>query len=58
MTGSGVHGALLVLEQHSFTSDSLATILNISTSAPLVRKHLATELALLLSGRAEEGYEL
>ena len=44
----------MVLEQNSFTSDSLAGILNIPTSAPLVRKHLATELALLLSGRVEE----
>ena len=56
MTGTGVHGALVVLEQNSFTSDSLAGILNIPTSAPLVRKHLATELALLLSGRVEERY--
>ena len=54
MTGTGVHGALVVLEQNSFTSDSLAGILNIPTSVPLLRKHLATELALLLSGRVEE----
>lgn len=58
LSGSGVHGALLVLEQNSFTSDSLATILNIPTSAPLVRKHLATELTLLLSGRADEGISM
>ena len=54
MTGTEVHGALVVLEQNSFTSDSLTGILNIPTSVPLVRKHLATELALLLSGRVEE----
>ena len=58
MTGTGEHGALVVLEQNSFTSDSLAGILNIPTSVPLVRKHLATELALLLSGRVEERYVL
>ena len=49
-----MHGALVVLEQNSFTSDSLAGILNIPTSVPLVHKHLATELALLLSGRVKE----
>ena len=53
-TGTGVHGALVVLEQSSFTSDSLAGVLNIPTSVPLVRRHLATELALLLSGQVKE----
>ena len=42
LTGTGVHGALVVLEQNSFTSDRLAGILNIPTSVPLVCKHLAT----------------
>ncbi|XP_065889802.1 kazrin-like isoform X1 [Dysidea avara] len=58
LTGTGVHGALVVLEQISFTSDSLAGMLNIPTSVPLVHKHLATELALLLSGRVEESISM
>ena len=52
LTGTGVHGALLALEQNSFTSDGLASVLNIPTSAPLVCKHLATEHSFTLEWKS------
>ncbi|XP_022254106.1 kazrin-like isoform X2 [Limulus polyphemus] len=44
---SGVHGALVVLE-HSFTADTMATALGIPTSKNIIRRHLTTELNNLI----------
>merc|ERR1712107_393057 len=40
LRGSGVHGALLVLEAR-FTADLLASLLSIPTSKSLLRRHLS-----------------
>lgn len=45
--GSGIHGALLVLEQ-SFTGDTLASCLGIPSSKHIVRKHLNSEFDNLI----------
>ncbi|KAI8795496.1 kazrin isoform X2 [Biomphalaria glabrata] len=44
---SGVHGAMMVLEP-SFNSDTLASILGIPPSKSYIRRHLATELEIIL----------
>ncbi|XP_076330128.1 kazrin-like isoform X2 [Tachypleus tridentatus] len=44
---SGVHGALVVLE-HSFSADTMATALGIPTSKNIIRRHLTTELNNLI----------
>jgi len=47
MRGSGVHGALLVLEPR-FTAELLATLLSIPQAKTLLRRHLATHFNQLL----------
>ncbi|XP_022244436.1 kazrin-like isoform X2 [Limulus polyphemus] len=47
LQGSGVHGALVVLEP-SFTADTMATALGIPGSKNIIRRHLTTELDNLI----------
>ncbi|XP_022246500.1 kazrin-like isoform X2 [Limulus polyphemus] len=47
LQGSGVHGALVVLEP-SFTADTMAMALGIPTSKNIIRRHLTTELDSLI----------
>ncbi|XP_076365473.1 kazrin-like isoform X1 [Tachypleus tridentatus] len=47
LQGSGVHGALVVLEP-SFTADTMATALGIPASKNIIRRHLTTELDNLI----------
>ncbi|XP_076306646.1 kazrin-like isoform X3 [Tachypleus tridentatus] len=47
LQGSGVHGALVVLET-SFTADTMAMALGIPTSKNIIRRHLTTELDSLI----------
>jgi hypothetical protein len=47
LRGSGVHGALLILEP-KFTADLLASILSIPSSKTLLRRHLSIHFASLV----------
>ena len=47
LRGSGVHGALMVLEP-MFTAETLASLLNIPVSKSLLRRHLSAKLDELL----------
>ena len=47
LRGSGVHGALLVLEKR-FTAELLAGVLSIPSSKTLLRKHLSLHIKDLL----------
>merc|ERR1712080_754880 len=47
LRGSGVHGALLVLEAR-FTADLLASLLSIPSSKSLLRRHLSIHVKALL----------
>ncbi|XP_077867159.1 liprin-beta-1-like [Saccoglossus kowalevskii] len=47
LRGSGVHGALLVLEP-SFTAETLATLLSIPPNKTLLRRHLTTHFVALV----------
>ncbi|RXG54482.1 Kazrin [Armadillidium vulgare] len=44
---SGIHGALVVLE-HSFSVETMATALGIQSSKSIIRRHLATEFENLI----------
>ncbi|XP_064198372.1 liprin-beta-1-like isoform X2 [Anguilla rostrata] len=52
LRGSGVHGALMVLEPR-FTVETLALLLNISPNKTLLRRHLATHFHLLVGTEAQ-----
>ena len=52
VTGSGLHGALLVFEQSLFTPEYFSSIIGIKASH--LRKHLHTELNSLLAAADEE----
>lgn len=47
LRGSGVHGALMILDPR-FTAESLAALLSIPTSKTLLRRHLATHFQSLV----------
>lgn len=47
LRGSGVHGALMILDPR-FTAESLAALLSIPTSKTLLRRHLATHFQSLI----------
>jgi len=47
LRGSGVHGALMVIEP-MFSSETLASLLNIPTNKTLLRRHLSAKLDELL----------
>jgi len=51
LRGSGVHGALLVLEAR-FTADLLASLLSIPTSKSLLRRHLSIHVKALCGQEA------
>ncbi|KAG7455900.1 hypothetical protein MATL_G00245990 [Megalops atlanticus] len=52
LRGSGVHGALMVLEPR-FTVETLALLLNIPPSKTLLRRHLVTHFHLLVGPDAQ-----
>lgn len=55
--GSGVHGALVVLES-SFNGDTMATALGIPPSRNMIRRHLTAELeSLVLPARYELSHQ-
>nr|XP_033784255.1 liprin-beta-2 isoform X8 [Geotrypetes seraphini] len=47
LRGSGVHGALIILEPR-FNSDTLAMLLNIPPQKTLLRRHLSTNFIMLI----------
>ncbi len=47
--GGGVHGALLFLERGHFTSDHLASIIQIPSGKGQLRRHLAGKMARLFT---------
>lgn len=47
LRGSGVHGALVIYE-HAFNSDLLATLLSIPTSKTLLRRHISIKFKFLI----------
>ncbi|CAN9498620.1 unnamed protein product [Ophioblennius macclurei] len=51
LRGSGVHGALIMLEPR-FSADSLALLLNISAQKTLLRRHLSTNFSGLVGALA------
>lgn len=54
---SGVHGALVVLE-HSFSAETMATALGIPSSKTIIRRHLATEFEnLIMPARYKLSFE-
>ncbi|KAM9764927.1 liprin-beta-2 isoform 2-T2 [Menidia menidia] len=53
LRGSGVHGALIILEPR-FSSETLALLLNIPPQKTLLRRHLATAFATLVGPQATQ----
>uniref|UniRef100_A0A673KP74 Liprin-beta-1-like n=1 Tax=Sinocyclocheilus rhinocerous TaxID=307959 RepID=A0A673KP74_9TELE len=52
LRGSGVHGGLMVLEPR-FNVETMALLLNIPPNKTLLRRHLATNLHLLIGSEAQ-----
>eukprot|EP00112_Aurelia_sp_Birch-Aquarium-sp1_P005105 Seg1580.3 transcript_id=Seg1580.3/GoldUCD/mRNA.D3Y31 product=Liprin-beta-1 protein_id=Seg1580.3/GoldUCD/D3Y31 len=57
LRGSGVHGALMILEPR-FNADTLANMLSISQSKTLLRRHLQSQFETLLSENCQKQKEL
>ncbi|KAJ8398886.1 hypothetical protein AAFF_G00417940 [Aldrovandia affinis] len=57
LRGSGVHGALMVLEPR-FTVETLALLLNIPPNKTLLRRHLATHFHLLVGADAQRSKQM
>ncbi|XP_061203277.1 liprin-beta-2 isoform X2 [Neopsephotus bourkii] len=53
LRGSGVHGALILLEPR-FNGDTLAMLLNIPPQKTLLRRHLTTNFNLLIGPEAQQ----
>uniref|UniRef100_A0A8C4N4P5 SAM domain-containing protein n=1 Tax=Eptatretus burgeri TaxID=7764 RepID=A0A8C4N4P5_EPTBU len=53
LRGSGVHGALMVLEPR-FTVETLASMLSIAPSKSLLRRHLSLNFCLLVGRAAQQ----
>jgi len=53
LRGSGVHGALMVLEPR-FNADTLANLLSIPNNKTLLRRHVATQFATLLGDACQK----
>jgi len=57
LRGSGVHGALMVLEPR-FNADTLANLLSIPNNKTLLRKHVSTQFATLLGDACQKQKEI
>ncbi|XP_068703611.1 liprin-beta-1-like isoform X2 [Montipora foliosa] len=53
LRGSGVHGALMILDPR-FTAESLAALLSIPNSKTLLRRHLATHFQSLIGAECHQ----